>query len=90
MILDRLRWMPSGGTGKELAEAIWERFHVRLTSVQVMRRMAELLDAGLAHRKLDRDAPPRPDRKPVWLKRHGECIQYHGPEPKGDMPLFQE
>lgn len=85
MILYVLRWMPNGGTGTEIAQAIRQRFGVRasdMTNVTVMRRMRFLLDIELVHR--------RRDTRGHWLRRERETVHFLGPKPKGDLPLWGE
>lgn len=76
-ILTVLREMPQGGTGSEIAAKIRSRFHRPMTNVPVMRRMAELLGNGQAHRRRD----PRTGKH---LRRGGEALHWFG---RGDCPL---
>ena len=80
LILEALeRLGPSGGTGAEIADEIARDPRAEhLSFVQVMRRMAGLLD-----RKVHR----RPGQNRQWLARGGKAIHWLG---SGFGPLFDQ
>ena len=88
-ILTVIKRMPLGGTGKELAAAIAERWRVPMTSVQVMRRMLPMVERHQVFRRPDPNQPYRLDargrRVPNWLRRDGQVLYYRTPY---EMPLF--
>ena len=81
-ILAVLRHMHAGGTGSEIAAACAARFGSPSTNVEVMRRMAALINRGQVYRHHD-PADPEGIRK---LKRGSETIHYLWP---AGMELFQ-
>jgi len=98
LILEALSWLPSGGTGSEIAASVRERHGLtanQFSNVTVMRRMTELLSRGQVYRRLDpvgqASRLPTPDgqagRPPHWRRRGGETIHWLTP---GDAPLFGE
>jgi len=90
-ILTVLQGMPLGGTGKEIAAAITDRWKVPMTSVQVMRRMRALLDRNQVYRRLDANQPYKLDahgrRVPNWRRHDGQVLHYLTPF---EMPLFDQ